>query len=166
MSAVSSRVRVTAGCGRSSAVQTKGRHTMPWARKARISLWWRDVFRSTAACAASPQAAAPAAIEDATHVQSRAASCDSSGGEKISSSGLCFCESSGRVLVLPRRRECTHRALGWLRRYCRFRRAQVELPRMIHVDGVRQPPCRLRSPNLFCTLVMLSCGGKTLPAHV
>ena len=30
-----------------------------------------------------------------THSQSRASSWDSSGGEKISRSGLCFCESSG-----------------------------------------------------------------------
>ena len=54
-----------------------------------------DVFRSTAACAASPQAAAHAAIEDATHVQSRAASCDSSGGEKISHLDCVSCEFVG-----------------------------------------------------------------------
>ena len=52
-----------------------------------------EVLRSDAACAASPRAAA--AVQDATHVNSRAASWDSSSGEKIKRPGLCFCESSG-----------------------------------------------------------------------
>ena len=39
MSATYCTVRVTGGCGRPSAVQNKGRYTMPWACKSGISLW-------------------------------------------------------------------------------------------------------------------------------
>ena len=57
-------------------------------------------------------------------------------------------------------------APAWLRRCWRFLRPQVERPGMIHTGGTAQSPCRPTCRVFFfCTLVMWSCGVRTLPAQ-
>ena len=100
-----------------------------------------------------------------THVQSRAASRDSSRSEEISRSGLCFCEPSGLCgnfwicqVFCPLNASVVSStgfsgAAG-------FHRAQVGSPRMIHTDGIDPRPCRRDCRVFFCTV-----GGKDTCGH-
>ena len=83
-------VRVTAGCGRPSAVQISGRFTVPCARRSGISLRQRDVVRSGAASVPGLLLLQWRTLH--THIWSRPASGDRSGSERISRSG-CWSSS-------------------------------------------------------------------------
>ena len=91
-------VRVTPGCGRPSAVQTKWRQTMPCARKSAISLRQWNVFRSEPACAASPRAAG--ALDDATQNTSGAPLRLGTAGEVKKSASLDVASVSPRGSVV------------------------------------------------------------------
>ena len=52
-----------------------------------------------------------------------------------------------------------------LQQCCRFHRAQVESPGMIHLTRTDQSPLQALLPSPFCTLVMQSCGVRTLPEY-
>ena len=105
-------------------------------------------------------------IGSQTHFLGRTASGDSSGGENISRPGFGSGESSG---FRSNARVCKFQAAdhsvnarvvsAWLRQCCRF----LHVP-TAGLDTAQYPPlvyCRV----FFCTLVMLSCGVRTLPAH-
>ena len=108
-----------------------------------------------------------------THIQGRTASGDSSSGENISPPGLRCCETTGL------------RGDAWVREFQTAHHS--ENARVVSSRGFsgaarfspcsdcgsRKEPHRQHSPNpvhalltsLFCTLVMQSCGVRTLPVR-
>ena len=137
MSAAHCKVRVTARCGRPSAVHSSGRYTIPCVGRSGISRLWCKILRSKAAGAASPRAAA--ALEDATHtskaglrprtaaVAKRSAGLDCASVSPMGSLATLLWNAKRRSRVLSDNRErelrlelwCTDKAFSvWVK--CRF----------------------------------------------
>ena len=110
-----------------------------------IAQVWTNL-RSKAACAASPRAAAALGERRHTHIQSRAASWDSSGGENVSRPGLRSCEPSGfrsnawvcEFLTADHGvNACAESSRGF-GSACKFLRIPAAGPGRSHTNGTRQ----------------------------
>ena len=141
-------VRVTAWCGRPMAVQTSGRLTIPCTRRPWSSLLLWVVFRSKAACAASPRAAA--ALEDATDTSRAALRPGSAAVVKISAGvDVASVDPHGSVVTpepasfqASEQRVCTRvvasRGFGSA---ASFFHVPAASPGMLHTDDTRRPLC-------------------------
>ena len=110
---------------------------------------------------------AAAALEDATHTSGAALRPGTAAVVKRSA-GLVVASVSPRGSVTaPSSGEQgghRHSDLEWLRQCCRFLTAQAGGPRMLHKGDIRPHLCSW-IVYLFCTLMIKSCGARTLPPH-